>query len=498
MILPVTGTAQAEAMCFFKYHSIRHLNEYRPCKSWQETLMLFSQTVPSVRYAAIVLALIHRNYLDRDYSDRLRRPRLLKDLLLDSAPLFHYNRAIQLLLSQESGDNTEVTAITLLVCYLFICFEHLADNDVQAMKHLRGGVELSRNIDEAILNNNSPCDNDNPSNIHALISQATRQIRRLNMQAVTFLVDWSPAGIQETFMSELPPSSSTYCTLDHAADHLQTLVARVMRLCNTKKQISPMGKMQPLPSSFNGIVLGQLEKWSRLFENMLQQNSFYVTDPDTYPLVSLLRLQHTIAWILLGSCGPGREMEYDNFLPQFHQCMALVGDVAAAHERYPRSSKLTFTPEIGIVPVLYIIGVKCRHPLVRRGVLGILRRHPIREAVWDSISTARVVERVIEIEEGASREGEMIQSMAQIHVWQRIEAISWVLVGDGQSAARIWCLQSLVKDISMALSGPNSLIRVNLTAFIQGPFTDESHFVKTSDNTAKYFLSRAVSGKSVP
>ena len=87
------------------------------------------------------------------------------------------------------------------------------------------------------------------------------------------------------------------------------------------------------------------------------------------------------------------------------------------------------------MPMLYIIGVKCQHPMVRRDVLSILRRQPIREAVWVSISAARVVERSIEIEDGGY--GEIRYSMEQILVWQGIEALSWVHVGSGQSAARL-------------------------------------------------------------
>ncbi|KAL3428537.1 hypothetical protein BDV09DRAFT_204626 [Aspergillus tetrazonus] len=385
MILPVTG----------------HLNEYRPCESWRETLIFFSQTVPSVRSAAIALALIHRNYLASDSSGSLHRQQTLEGSLPDKAPLLYYDRAIQLLLSQESGDSTEVTAITLLVCYIFICFDHLAGNDVQAMNHLRGGVELSCNIDKFILNN-STYGNDQPSEIHTLICQVSRQIRRLDMQAVTFL---------------LPLSDSSFCSLDQAADHLQILVAQVMRLCNTKQQISPMD-----------IFLVQLETWSRVSENILQINSFYATNPGTYPLVQLLLLQ---------------EMKFDNFMPQFQQCIVLTADVAAAHERYSGSSRLTLTPEIGIVPVLYMIGVKCRHPMVRRDVLSVLRRHPIREAVWDSISIARVIERVMEIEEDRCREGHIMQNMTQIPVWQRIEALSWVLVSDEQFATRLDIIYTL-------------------------------------------------------
>ena len=438
MILPVTGSAQAEAMCFFKDISIKHLNGYRPCEPWRNTLMFFAQTVPSVRHAAIALALIHRNHLDRHSNGRVYQPPSFKDRLPDKAPLLHYNRAIQLLLNLESGDSAEITAVTLLVCYLFTCFDHLAGDHVQAVEHLRGGVALSRNIDNVTLNNCTYDDAQSSSAVQAIICQATKQIRRLDMQAVMFLVDWTPANIQETSMSHLALfDSSTFWSLDQAADHLQVLVAQVMRLRNTEQQISPTGTMPPLPSTLKDIVLERLETWSSLFENLLQQGSLFDSDFETGLLVPLLRLQYTIAWTLLSAYGPGREMEYDNFLPQFQQCIALAGEVAAAHHRFSGSLRSTFTLEIGFIPVLYIIGAKCRHPSVRREVLSILRPQLIQEATWDSITTVRVVERIIEIEEGAAGEEQMVQCMEQIPLWQRIEALSYIHIPRGQSAARL-------------------------------------------------------------
>ncbi|OKO95192.1 hypothetical protein PENSUB_11271 [Penicillium subrubescens] len=436
MILPLTHSIEAEAMCFFMDISIKHLNEYRPCEPWRKTLMFFSQTVPSVRHAAIALALIHRNYLDRHSNSRVYQPPFMKDRLPDKAPLFHYNRAIQLLLNLERGGSAKIIAVTLLVCYLFTCFDHLAGDDVQAVKHLRGGVALSCNIGSTTLNN-CTYDDAQSSGVHAIICQVTKQICRLDMQAVMFLVDWTPAHIQETFISQLALVNSTFWSVDQAADHLQILVAQVIRLHNTEQQMSPISTMAPLSSPPKDIVLGQLEKWSSLFEYLVQQTSPSGPDFRTDPLVSLLRLQHTIAWTLLSGYGPGREMDYDNFLPQFQQCVALAGEVAAAHQRYSGSSRSTFTPEIGFIPALYIIGVKCRHPTVRREVLSILRRQPIREATWDSISTAIIVERVIEIEEGTAGGEQMVQFMEQIPVWQRIEALSYIHIPGGQSAARL-------------------------------------------------------------
>ena len=414
MILPATEPARTEAMSFFEYISIKDLNQHHPSEIWRQTLMLYSQTVPAVRHAAVALALVHRNYLDRGSDGGVHLPQFSVE-----APLFHYNRAIQLLLGQEIGDATERTAITLLVCYLFVCFDHLAGNYVQATKHLRGGVELVRNIDSGRV----------AAGAGTLLDQVTRQIRRLDMQAVTFLVDWTPAGIQETLA--LAMSNGAFKSLDEAADRLQILVSQVMRLRHAIEQ-----KLSPPPTSFHtGNLLGQLSTWLHLFENLLLQScsaSHLTFATNHNQRTCLLRLQHTITWILLSaSTITRREMAYDAFLPQFRQCVALATEFAAAHERH--SEQAAFTPEVGIIPVLYIVGVKCRDPTVRKQVLGMLRRQTIREAVWDSHVTARVVERIIQIEEV----GVACQGMELIPAMQRVEDMSWMQSFSGDGVSRV-------------------------------------------------------------
>lgn len=419
-------------MSFFEYISIKHLNEYRPCESWHNTLMFFSQTVPSVRHAAMALALMHRSYRAPDCQHSLPYS------IPNRSPLFHYNRAIQLLLDQDTGNNIEAMAITLLVCYLFICFDHLARNYVQAMKHLRGGVELLRNMDHASLDRNKT-----PSGIRTLISQMTRQFRRLDMQAVTFLVDWTPADFQETpTPPDVPPvSESAFQFPDQAADQLEVLVARVMSLRNMEQQQQQQGSPATTPGSettpattsqITASLLQQLETWTARFSNMLLQRP-PTTSPS--PLIPLLHLQHTVSWILLSTCGaPDGEQAFDGFLPQFQQCLAWADEITMAHHEQ------ILTPEVGIIPVLYIIGVKCRHPGLRREAVHILRRRSMREAVWDSIIAARVVERVMEIEEGGGMElsgyntGGVVAREAGyplpegVPVGQRVEMVSWVHV----------------------------------------------------------------------
>lgn len=423
-------------MAFFERVSISQLDEYQPFDPWRKTLIFFSQTVPSVRCAATALALMHRDYLDGGCGDLTSRPP-------DEAPWLHYNRAIGLLLKENGGDSVETKAITLLVCYLFICFDHLTGNDAQAAKHLRGGVEISRNLDKAVrMGYSETSGGAELSGIRELVSQVTRQIRRLDNQAATFLVDWEPDDdFQDSHISSQlsPVGGGAFQSLGEAFEHLQTLVARVMRLrWMDQQQVVPTLDLGPTLRPPKDSIREQLRTWSSLFENMLRPESRY---SGTYltadgPLESLVRLQSTIAWILLDSYGPGRELEYDAFLPQFQQCVALAGDVHAKY--YTGTTRPTFKPEIGILPVLYIIGVKCRHPMVRREVLNILRRKTIREAIWESRSVARIVERVIEIEESSCAEDQRgFLGMVQIPVSQRIEALSFVHVLRGTLVAQI-------------------------------------------------------------
>jgi hypothetical protein len=105
-------------------------------------------------------------------------------------------------LDQESGNSTERIAITLLVCYLFTCFDHLAGNYVQAVKHLRGGVELSRNIDKAILTTTVLMTTPNPQGFARL---STRSQDRSAVSTCRLYLFWS-TGLQSTSKRHSCPS----------------------------------------------------------------------------------------------------------------------------------------------------------------------------------------------------------------------------------------------------------------------------------------------------
>ena len=146
--------------------------------------MLYAQTMPAVQHAATALALVHRDHLDHGVTDKVYQLQAFKGRSSFDAPLFYYNRAIRFLLDQKETGATETTAITLLVCYLLMCFDLLAGNYVQATNHLRGGVELARNVDVTLHRKKASYNDIDVPAADSLLDQVIEQVNRLDTQAV--------------------------------------------------------------------------------------------------------------------------------------------------------------------------------------------------------------------------------------------------------------------------------------------------------------------------
>lgn len=63
------------------------------------------------------------------------------------------------------------------------------------------------------------------------------------------------------------------------------------------------------------------------------------------------------------------------------------------------SQKPIFQMDHGIIAPLFVVAHKCRDPYLRRRAITLLYCAPRQEGVWDSILTARVAERVMNLEE---------------------------------------------------------------------------------------------------
>ncbi|KAI9167963.1 Cystathionine gamma-lyase [Paramyrothecium foliicola] len=297
----------------------------------------------------------------------------------------------------------ELKALTLIVCYLFICIENLMGRFEHALDHLRSGIKLIIEANEQSM--------DFKRGVYAtssqeLILQVIEQFRHLDLRAVTFLADWTPQMPDDCDCNTSTLEPSLYFppinSLSLAADQLEVLTTNVLLRSWGKGTELKSDGLTAAIHNFERLkrLLSQLESWSQSFEIFLLSNPGYMSISDQ-PLVQMLRLQHLVLSTLLAAYTPDWEMSYDAHLKEFNTIVMLARDlISSCPQSQVHNSELAcFTLEVGIIPCLYLTGIKCRDPSVRREVLRILRQSRRREAAWDSISTARIIERVMEIEE---------------------------------------------------------------------------------------------------
>ncbi|KAI1477562.1 hypothetical protein F4774DRAFT_192797 [Daldinia eschscholtzii] len=148
------------------------------------------------------------------------------------------------------------------------------------------------------------------------------------------------------------------------------------------------------PAAFReqAMYLAQLNDLGVALDSLL----FSTVDTRDRQGLELLRLQHTIAYVGASCCFDSTEMMYDQYIPQFE-------DVVQRCKRFTDfpsevSTKVGFINEIGRLPLLAFVGMKCRKASVRQEAVNLLTRCDWRESTWDSENVANVVTGIMKLE----------------------------------------------------------------------------------------------------
>ncbi|XXG99325.1 hypothetical protein Hte_005662 [Hypoxylon texense] len=450
--LPSAEAEESSALRFFDIKTLPGLNGCRKSPSWTRTLTFFANTVSCVHHAAVAVGSLHRAYIFRDRAVcRLHWRGYGSGGNVNPFALHHYNLAISHLLKSSGGSNNTPgdAAVTLLVCYLFTCFDNLAGNHTQAFGHLRSGITL---LNESRKEMKTMKQKTQLSSSPTLLDQITEQFRHLDAQAASFLLGWSrqlpedDAEEVEKPQRRVGLADIRMSSLTQAAGQLEGFIPKVIELRRWEVETisqNPAGEKDGGPTDVTALrqflrrqaeLVCQLEKWYIGFTMLLTQDPEKMCTWDGH-LVRMLQLHYmTISAILNVPAGQG-EMGCDSALPQFKKIVALASTIAnkcsgmwESCVQKESDREPSFTLEMVLIPAVYIVGAKCRDPLLRREIISILRQHPRREGVWDSITAARILERAMQIEEGEEDAKDFesgLKTMADIPLERRITEIHW-------------------------------------------------------------------------
>ncbi|EEY23541.1 conserved hypothetical protein [Verticillium alfalfae VaMs.102] len=120
----------------------------------------------------------------------------------------------------------------------------------------------------------------------------------------------------------------------------------------------------------------------------------------------MCRLYYLTLTVYLGTALARLECSFDEHMTTFASIVDVAGEILQDEEARgaaaPDGDGARFSFESGIVPPLYYTAVKCRHPILRRAAIRLLRRKgalDCKENLWDARLVARIAMRIVELEE---------------------------------------------------------------------------------------------------
>lgn len=332
---------------------------------------------------------------------------------VQSFTLQQYNKAIACLLDQMNNHFTKPLT-SLLTCVLFVCIEFLQGKYKESLIHLEQGRQLLMRLDQRSNNPEMEC----------IVRYLVPLYTRLSLASFLFGVNPVPipgfsgshGEIPDTFESINDLRASMHEFMDQAFHFTQRA-----RPAKRNSEPMPQETMQMLEVEQDRL-LSRLAKLNVAF-SLFQASAGPKPGPKLLVLQMYLHAQH----IWISTALSSSEVVYDDYLSSF----AAIVPLAAIYLDFEASSQYqspfahptepsqnlpetghqmdgqtgNFTFETHLIPPLYYVATKCRHPLIRRSALNLLRRNPFkRENLWRASVLGSLAGHIVSLEERWAQE----------------------------------------------------------------------------------------------
>ncbi|KAI0430528.1 hypothetical protein F5Y09DRAFT_226836 [Xylaria sp. FL1042] len=334
---------------------------------WTHLVIQFSQMEPAVRHSVVAVASL--------YEQVHRHRDMITPLPDDSLVLSHYNAAIRHLKAMKNE------SLVLLVCILFVCIEFLRGNHDASTEHSQHGISILKRVEESF-----PWAKEYLSPI----------FRRLSILPFFFRV----ADRSQPNLHCLDDTIPAFSTFGDAQFYLDGIVGRSIRLIR-RCDVYRLGDMIHKPVSpelvaERDLTRHLLDEWHSTFVQLgVKSPEEKLTDIRRCNM--LMRYQICRVWV---------ETAYNFYETAYDECLdifrSMVDSAAAVESSDYCARSISFTFEMGFIPLLFFVTMKCRCLKTRLLALSLMKRlSATRENLWEMVTMFSAAKRIVEIEHGA-------------------------------------------------------------------------------------------------
>lgn len=349
---------------------------------WTKSILELGESEPAIRQALVAVSSLWEAKMRSDVPDRYA---------CEQRSIEQYNKALTLTAQRVAQPDADTVALG--TCVLFLCMHYLDSDKEQAVKLLRTGSGV----------------------LQTVLQRAWRFAESApSSTAATFLPIFERMLLlMRLFGVELPQLRNRdtilhldyhFTTLDDARSTLYWLTSESANLisdtkyyrqdhCDAQVELDQAAILEARHRQ--QLQLDAYTAWEAGFETLCNEYLAFSLANEMYK--STLRLTLMVVTIWVSCCFDRDEVLADRFQEQYEIVVREAGKVIAYNMAAARA-EVPFTFEMGLIPPLYLVALKCRDVSVRHQALSLLSRAPLREGLWKRQEALRVAQRVVYIE----------------------------------------------------------------------------------------------------
>ncbi|KAF2649003.1 hypothetical protein K491DRAFT_611634 [Lophiostoma macrostomum CBS 122681] len=323
--------------------------------------------------------------------------------------LRQYTKAIHHLQPHFAANNAESTQIAMITCLIFVHLEFLRGHYRAGLGHLRSGIRLLREGHPHTLEviNDIPILKPCPASDDAIFEA----FAHLNLQAG--LLGQSSCDPRVVFKAgKQDEEYDTFTSVTHARICLDRLIHGALLINERSRQMLHDASIQaPNLRYFQRQARLAHCTWLGAFNYAHQERDRPMSLRDVFTY-KLLRIYHLMTGILIEtSLQPECELRFDAYYDDFasivRRCEDMQHAIMSADQQMPgcsRHQKSHTVADMGWIPPLYFVALKCRSYSLRRRAIELLRYSVHKEGMWDAEVAANVAQEVMDLEERGIRQ----------------------------------------------------------------------------------------------
>ena len=418
---------------------------------WSRAVLQECHSEAAIRHAVVALGALYKT-LEKSTESPPGSP--TEDYDLVDSPMRHwemavkqYSQAINSLMNVNTAD-TKSHRMRLMASVLLACFDSFIGDHKQAIFQIQNGLGLLEQLRaerrRAFL----------PRPEEPVEEELIQMFTRLAIQAKSYDMafhfphPWvihlttssaasdpgspSSEGTSPVSLQNQDPMPRQFKTAREARLAWDSLVERIFRFTETMfshmQQNGPTGLLPSHLRQYGIKFKDEIEAWSSAFDHILASRTAPGVTSQEKTAIAALKMGQIMSQVLFLMTFSDSEMVFDKFTPQFKAIVDLALEVVGDEERRAsakrcpdphfcqhghghgpdifggqeyaaRHIKASFSADLGIVPPLFVVATKCRHPTLRRQAIQLLRSSSRREGMWDSELAARIGMWIAEVEE---------------------------------------------------------------------------------------------------